>query len=797
MPKSTSGKHNPLLNIQTKKVLQDLWQQKRRSMMIVLSIAIATLTVGIVLGTYAIVKREMAQSFQSVNPSNLRLSFSAPINDVTLLTELRDLEGIKTIEATRHESAQIINAKGEKHPLQIFAYNNIHNIAVDRIQSSAGVWPLAPRSLAIEQQALTVLGTQLGQLVTIELGLDKQVSLPVTATAHDVVRPQAEWENIVYAYMAMDTLKALNVETGFNNISIIVNDDLLDQKRLEAFSDKIQRWFNDSRYPVPSIELLDSTAYPHANILEGMFMLQIAFAIFCGFLSSILVINLISASLKKQSMHIAIFKTFGAQPRHIRFNYFLAVFILGTLGIALGILPSFWMVNTYVDFIASMLNIDILSFTIPHWVFLVQILLGLFLPLILTALPIHKASHISIRTTLLSYSTSQQSTNSIENLITRSVLSLFPARVRMAIRNIFRWKLRFFISALIFAVGGALFISSYNISNTIKTAETSERQEKNWEEILHLSDFINQSTLTDILAPTLEISKIEMAFTARGKVENFYATFTTGLNLYRLPKGSTLYSSKVLSGRPLSQLNNAIVINQNIAKKLPETSIGDTIKLTLNKKTEMFVLSGIVSYIGGPTAFINQSARTSQNNPINTIYIKEKLTKEENKKLIQVLEENGVYIASIKSADDATKILSDHLEIIFLLMALLTSVVIFISINGIILSVTSNIIERKREIAILKTIGATAKDLFRLLSYEVLFISIFAWLLAVIISIPISRFVTSYLGKLLIETPLQLALSINTYFIALPFLLAIGIAAATIPIWKFSKSSIHEAMTYE
>jgi putative ABC transport system permease protein len=107
-----------------------------------------------------------------------------------------------------------------------------------------------------------------------------------------------------------------------------------------------------------------------------------------------------------------------------------------------------------------------------------------------------------------------------------------------------------------------------------------------------------------------------------------------------------------------------------------------------------------------------------------------------------------------------------------------------------------SVVERTREIGIMKAIGATPSRIVRLLLGEGLAISLLSWFLACALSLPLSHFVDSLIGNLGFLAPLPLVLSVTAAVAWGVLTLVVGNLATLLPARRASKLVIREALVH-
>lgn len=136
-----------------------------------------------------------------------------------------------------------------------------------------------------------------------------------------------------------------------------------------------------------------------------------------------------------------------------------------------------------------------------------------------------------------------------------------------------------------------------------------------------------------------------------------------------------------------------------------------------------------------------------------------------------------------------------NILIIFLLiMALLIAVVGSMGLTG---TMSINVLERTREIAVMRTIGAIDKMIMQSVTIESLVIGIITWVLAIGLSFPISNILLDIIGETM--TGSTVVLKFNPYGVLfwLGIVIVLSILSSILPARNAARLTINEVLAYE
>jgi len=275
-------------------------------------------------------------------------------------------------------------------------------------------------------------------------------------------------EGFAYGFISRETLASLGGDPVLNELKVTFTDKTLtqDQARVAAF--ELKTWMETQGLAVTRIEVPKPGKHPHATQMETLLFLLEAFGLIALFLSAVLVVNMISALLAQQIRQIGVMKAIGASVRQVMGIYYGMVLLLGLGGLVLGIPLAVFAGRGYSSFAANMLNFNIYDNSIGWPYIALQILVGLFVPLLAASWPIIRGSRISVREAMSDYGIAQQKNSGFR-------MPKFVSRPFMfSLRNTFRQRGRLLLTLCTLAIGGAGFIVAMNVSASMNSTVDSK-----------------------------------------------------------------------------------------------------------------------------------------------------------------------------------------------------------------------------------------------------------------------------------------------------------------------------------
>jgi len=129
-----------------------------------------------------------------------------------------------------------------------------------------------------------------------------------------------------------------------------------------------------------------------------------------------------------------------------------------------------------------------------------------------------------------------------------------------------------------------------------------------------------------------------------------------------------------------------------------------------------------------------------------------------------------------------------------LIMALLTATVGSMGLAG---TMGMNVLERTREIGIMRAVGATNRVIIQTVVVEGMTIGSISWVLAVLLSIPFTVLLSTIVSLAVFETPIDLVFTPTGYIIWLVLALVLAAIASVLPARNAARLTIREVLAYE
>jgi putative ABC transport system permease protein len=251
---------------------------------------------------------------------------------------------------------------------------------------------------------------------------------------------------------------------------------------------------------------------------------------------------------------------------------------------------------------------------------------------------------------------------------------------------------------------------------------------------------------------------------------------------------------------------NAIVINSLVIKEEPDIKLGDTITLSVDGREKEWQVVGIVQGIlTGPFAYANRDYLARElrfvGRAASTLVIAEQHDSAYQTAMAQRLKERfdaaGMRVTSAGTTGEIRETIEYQFNLIIILLAVMAVLIALVGGLGLMGTMSINVLERTREIGVMRAVGASDGSVLRIVLVEGILVGIISWLIGAALAYPMGQILSNIVGVSLLESPLSYRFSVNGMIGWLVAVLVIASLASFLPAWNASRLSVRQILAYE
>jgi len=804
-----------------RKVFHDLIDNKGRTLLVVFSIAVGVFSIGVIAGAYQIISNDMSASYSVNKPANIELRMSN--FDENVLESLQNERNVADVQARRVFNMRVRVPGTEKWTtLDMVAFEDFEKNSINLLTPIDGTAMPKKREVLLEQDALQDLNVGIGGRLEFQLPDGSAKTLPVTGIVQDTAAGAGDFLASPYGYITLDTLPYLGQPKLYNRALAIVSKGGDDIFHIRAVGAALKEKLEKNGTTVIRMRFSETHKHPLADTINAILGILMALGVLIVFLSSSLIANTLSALLNQHLRHIGVIKLVGGQRKQVFYMYLTLIMVFAILALMIAIPLGGQGAYGLALFIAGELNFNLLGYRIVPMALLIQVLVGLLVPLIAGLAPVIKGSRITVLRALSGglADEERQAKAGKERVSWFDWMQVKTTRILagrgihiprpfvISLRNTFRRKSRLVLTLFTLTMGGAIFIAVFNVRVTLH--DYIGQIGKYFVADVSL-DFDQPYRLDEIKQKVQAVKgviDVEGWQFVSGDLLDEYGNVLENINMFGPPAASKLVQPILLEGRWIQADDvRKMAVSEGAKKYFPKLKPGDFLKLKIEGHNEVWQVIGIFRFVDreGVLAYAPYEYVSQMNDLANRSSSFRLVTEQHDRPYQNAkAEELDKYFRALgykvriaqagrASLDTAVKSL-DTLVVFLLIMAILTALVGSMGLTG---TMGMNVLERTREIGIMRAIGADDRAVMRTVIAEGVVIGMISFVLAVLLSIPFTYLLSTIVSLAVFQSPIAVVFTYTGYAIWLGLVLALSALASILPARNAARLTIREVLAYE
>jgi putative ABC transport system permease protein len=359
-------------------------------------------------------------------------------------------------------------------------------------------------------------------------------------------------------------------------------------------------------------------------------------------------------------------------------------------------------------------------------------------------------------------------------------------------------------------MAGAVFMmvlsTNYSFNKTIDDVFDSF----GYDVILGFNNWQRIEEIVPLVESREHVEKAEMWMYGQGTLREVKPDETEGVKyafyLRAIPRNTEMFTPNLTAGRNLQPDDgHALLLNRKLADEMGVT-VGDRVLMDLDEEGEsIWSVVGLISDLSGrqATAYIHMdtySAEVNLTGRAGVIEIQSDVTGSDQKTLAKTLKDfldardYNVSFTYTQAEDQETagaqfSILTTFLLIMTCLMAVVGS----FGLSG---TLSINVLERRREIGVMRAVGASSGDVGFIFMTEGLLLGVASWLVAIPISLLAGGYFVRAVGEA-IDFPATYYYSAQGVWFWLAVVVVLSLLASWLPARRATQISVRESLAYE
>ena len=807
-----------LISASLRKSFADVTRRKGRTLLVALGIFIG------VFGLTAINTAEDAlfaavtfsMSGQATQPD---IVLNVNHLDPALLPTLQSVADVQTVQYQTVFNTQWHVSQAPGHiNMAITSYPDLRHAPLTPFQLTSGRYPTIGE-IVMEYGDLGLQPFNLGDTVTVDT-TQGRASLRVVGLARTMGHNPAS-SGIGEGYMSDAGLRQITSgsSTGLtptHGISLDPEIAIKVQRRATTVAATLQQLLPAHGVTVYNISIRE-TSSPQTHAIDGVFSLLRILIIVAVVMSGFLILNTVTTLVAEQTAIIGAMKAVGGTRGAIMRGYLVSVGIYSMLAtlpaVALGVFGGYQLGSQ----LATTVPIDIGPLVLQWWIVIVGLAVGFGVPILAALPPLWNGTRIKVRDALAAYGVSAGGGGVMARLGLSGRFTWISQTVWLGLRGVFRKRWRAALTLLTLTLAGASFLVVQTASASVASTVRS----------------VNANIAAEIEIDTdqpLSLAQLDAQLSAVGnirRIERFWhdqsvETHWGQMQVMAFDPDTQLYQYQLTSGRWLAtgETNTTLLSDEALART--GLHLGDTLTISDQGNQATLRIIGTVKqpidHFGGVGAIImsldtyNQFAGVpaGSRGDFGQDFLVQ--ARDRSPGAVNHLTDDLDRLLNQGASQDCTQVCSggnfgvmllssetaQQLQNWYILYALLYAVAIIVGIAGVLglaNALTASVLERRREIGMLRAMGASGWRIGQVFWSEGLALGGVSWLAGGIIGLPLAYLFAHAFGQLVM--PLDFEVDPVAFVVMLVAIVVIATLATIAPASRASHVRIADMLRYE
>jgi putative ABC transport system permease protein len=576
-----------MISSRWKKVWADFWGNKSRTFLTILTIMVGTFAVGFINNLNLYLIESMDGDFLSASPSEAKIQAS-PMDDDTVKIA-KEVPGIDALAGLNIAMYHVVHRDGKKISIQLTAIENPYDLKINTLKPAgeSSIPPLGDRQ--VDRCICCFVGYKPGDMIVVELDGGKQRKLRLAGYMHDAAGFPYSQTQIIDAYITPKTMEWLGGSQDYNVLAISVAENPTDQEYVTDVAQAVADRIEDSGATIYFVNVYQPGHHFAYTWTQSVLFIMRILGWLTVILSSFLIVNTITALMTQQTRQIGIMKATGGGTLQIFSMYIILILGFGLIALLIAIPLANAAAQDIGNGMAEYLSFYSSPFRTYPSTLVQQIIVALVLPFLAVLFPVLNSVRVTVREALTDYGI-RGNIKRKKTSVSRTNL-LIPRPIRLSLRNAFRRKARLSLTLATLVLGGAIFISIYNLWASFDQVVEEYKG-------YYLSDincnFGRAYRFEKVAAMAKSVpwvGGVEGWMEYPGTLIRNEDEAGTQIVFIAPPSNSTLLKPIITSGRWLTAGDdNAIVISNQLLRIFPDLKVGDWLTIKIDEKESNGIL---------------------------------------------------------------------------------------------------------------------------------------------------------------------------------------------------------------
>jgi putative ABC transport system permease protein len=794
------------------KIWFDLWHNKTRTFLAVLSIAAGVFAVGAIFGMSELLSTNMDQSHRSTLPPHINVRLSSPVDRDTLLN-LKDVPGVEDIDPYNDVSILYkLHPQDEWRQGIIEMRDNYDAQKFELVQLREGHWPGNKNEIGVERMQAQYNKIGIGDSVIFKIG-NKERTLPITSLVRHPFVPPPQFEDLAFYFVNGEGLERFGIPDGkFNSFFVRVTPYSSDYAKevANAIKDKLAK----QDIGIAAFVYQDPDRHWGRAFMDGFLLVQKLLAVICVAMGAVLVYNTLTNLITQQIDQIGILKAIGGRTRTIISVYLVSAFVYGLLALIIALPLGAMVAYTVTRIFLDLFNIDYNQFQISTQAVIYQVLSALAAPLLAGLPPIIQGASITVRQAIASYGLGGDFRSGwLDRLVERIGQLWLSSPYATSLGNMFRHKGRLLLTQLVLITAGSAFMMVMSLNSSISFTLDNLYSRRHYDTLIQFRQNQRAGRVAAMANSVAGVEQTELRLVQSASMfveGQLVKDAGIGTDIQGIPSGSDFSEPLIVAGRWIEPGDGRVVVLTRQTAEDNHIQVGDTVTLDLGVLgKDKWLVIGLYDpvFVGGfnqDTIFapLESLYKTTKKYGQGTmLYVRTTshdpgFTSAVTTQLKNTYEDHGLKVIDSQTLADSRATSEWQFSLVIWMMLALSIIVALVGGIALMGALSIGVIERTKEIGVLRAVGARSRTILGIFIMEGTLQGLLSWLVAIPISILVSPLLANELGQAMFGATLDYEYNWPAVGIWLGIVVIISIFASILPSRGATHISVRDSLAY-
>jgi len=811
------------MQTRTRKIKSDIQTRLGRTILAALSIAIGVFGVTLLVSANDILLTALDEGMPPEEIAMLKVFTTLPNGQISLAENQSYLESLAALPNVTEVQGQAIydtTWRTTDEPAYTDSYLYAYTTPYDdmlmegNIDLKDGVYPQAGQ-VAIDVRVADKYDVAIGDTLWFRNPSGEEIDLQVSGLVlHQFVTlGGSSIQDIPHEESFFTTYNDAQQITGFGGLNSIY----VRYTDYETAQVSVPEFMNAVATETPYVPFFSWLEDPDSSYMMGQVsgvtdVLNVL-AILSMVVSGFLVINVINTIIVEQKQQIGVLKSLGGSRWDVFFIYAGMATTYGVLGTMIGVAVGVPAAATMAEYLAPFALTYVDGFQISMVGIGAAIILGIFVPIIISIVPVYLGTRVTILDAMTDFGISSAwGTGWQARLIKRLPV---PLVMRQALSNIAQKKARLALTGFTLTLAMASFMGVVALLITLDEQIDGFFDDLPYDVLVVPNQPQDFETFSTLLQSEVEgVGNVYPGYSVAGDLEGYVAPNSAGLEagtsqiiLSGIDPASGVVTIDLLAGDGWvnDTRREGVVITNAQAQQLEKT-VGDTLFVTVNGQVQELEILGVRDSLANnvlirwDTLAVMAGYVDSSGNPIpSTYYVGLKASDptlanidEAIEMMEMTLASQGIQ-ASYENRLENQAEQAEFVQVFGIIFGIMSGVMAAVGAIGLLAALSMAVLERLKEIGVLRSIGASSMAILSQFLVEGLLVGLIAW----VIALPFSMLLG---GALLGSLPFDGVIfeySLLAPLVGFVGVIVMSIVASLLPALSAANKTVSDILRYQ